>query len=164
MIHIFDRIGSNKWAILVIDALGNRPMRFNEVLRSIAGTSHRMLTLTLKALDRDGLVVRRVFATIPPKVEYKLTPLGRSLLEPVRALIDWTQKNQAKVEAARAALDARCRRRRRHAPTRDHQSCQQTCGHVSCREGSNRRTSSGAFEICALAPRRRGGAGRGTHL
>jgi len=106
MIHFFDRIGG-KWAIMVIDALGNRPMRFNEVLRSIAGISHRMLTLTLKALDRDGLVVRRVFATIPPKVEYKLTPLGRSLIEPVRALIDWTQKNQAKVEAARAAFDAR---------------------------------------------------------
>ena len=80
-------------------------MRFNEVLRSIAGTSRRMLTLRLKALDRDGLV-RRVFATIPPKVEYKLTALDRSLLEPVRTLIDWTQKNQAKVEAARAALDA----------------------------------------------------------
>lgn len=107
MIHIFDRIGGKKWAILVIDALGNGPMRFNEVLRSIAGISPQMLTLTLKALERDGLVVRRVFATIPPKVEYKLTPLGRSLIEPVRALIDWAQKNQAKVEAARAAFDAR---------------------------------------------------------
>ena len=62
MIHIFDRIGGNKWVILVIDALRNRSMRFNEALRSIAGISHRMLTLTLKALDRDRLVVRRVFA------------------------------------------------------------------------------------------------------
>ena len=94
IIHIFDRIGGKKWAILVIDALGNGPMRFNEVLRSIAGISPQMLTLTLKALERDGLVVRRVFATIPPKVEYKLTPLGRSLIEPVRALIDWATRTR----------------------------------------------------------------------
>ena len=164
MIHIFDRIGGNKWAILVIDALGNRPMRFNEVLRSIAGTSHRMLTLTLKALDRDGLVVRRVFATIPPKVEYKLTPLGRSLLEPVRApdRLDAEEPGQGRSRSHRlgraGAGDAA------DMLQRGINSRVTTCGHVWCREGSNRRTSSGAFEIRTFAPRRHGGAGRGTHL
>ncbi len=80
-------------------------MRFNELKREIGGISQRMLTLTLRGLERDGLVTRTVFPTIPPRVDYELTALGRSLLEPVSALGDWALKNIARIELARAKFD-----------------------------------------------------------
>ena len=87
---VLDRVG-DKWSVLVVVMLGDRPTRFNELRRSIASISQRMLTLTLRALERDGLVTRTMFPTIPPRVEYELTKLGRSLLEPVGALSHWAR-------------------------------------------------------------------------
>jgi DNA-binding HxlR family transcriptional regulator len=101
---VLSRIG-DKWSVLIVSRLGARPMRFNEMKREIGGISQRMLTLTLRGLERDGLVTRTVFATIPPRVDYALTPLGRSLLEPVQGLGDWARRNIARIEAARQAFD-----------------------------------------------------------
>jgi DNA-binding HxlR family transcriptional regulator len=104
MSSILDRIG-DKWTVMVVGTLANGPVRFNAMLRSISGISHRMLTLTLRGLQREGLIVRRAFATIPPRVEYELTPLGRSLIGPLRALFEWARLNQSEVEAARLIFD-----------------------------------------------------------
>jgi DNA-binding HxlR family transcriptional regulator len=101
---VLARIG-DKWSVLIVSRLGARPMRFNEIKREIGGISQRMLTLTLRGLERDGLVTRTVFPTIPPRVDYELTSLGRSLLEPVSALGDWALKNIARIEVARAKFD-----------------------------------------------------------
>ncbi|MDF2117823.1 helix-turn-helix domain-containing protein [Roseiarcaceae bacterium H3SJ34-1] len=98
------RIG-DKWTILVIRMLGERPMRFNELRRKIDGVSQRMLSLTLRGLERDGFVIRSVRPTVPPQVDYTLTELGTSLLVPVRALGDWAFAHEAQVEAARARYD-----------------------------------------------------------
>lgn len=75
LLQVLDRIG-DKWTVMVVGTLARGPMRFNAIQRAINGISHRMLTLTLRGLERDGMVERRAFATIPPKVEYELTPLG----------------------------------------------------------------------------------------
>jgi DNA-binding HxlR family transcriptional regulator len=101
---VLARIG-DKWSVLIVSRLGARPMRFNELKREIGGISQRMLTLTLRGLERDGLVTRTVFPTIPPRVDYELTALGRSLLVPVKALGDWALANIAKIEVARARFD-----------------------------------------------------------
>src|SRR6202044_224924 len=101
---ILARVG-DKWSILVASRLGEGPLRFNELRRSIGGISQRMLTLTLRGLERDGLVTRTVFATIPPRVDYALTPLGRDLLQPVSALGEWATRNQAKIARAREKFD-----------------------------------------------------------
>ena len=101
---VLARIGDN-WSVLIVSRLGVRPMRFNELKREIGGISQRMLTLTLRGLERDGLITRTIFATIPPRVDYELTPLGRSLLEPVMGLSAWALKHIAKIEAARARFD-----------------------------------------------------------
>lgn len=101
---VLARVG-DKWSVLIVSRLGTQPMRFNELKREIAGISQRMLTLTLRNLERDGLVTRTVFATIPPRVDYELTTLGRSLLVPVNALADWALKNAPKIEVARAKFD-----------------------------------------------------------
>jgi DNA-binding HxlR family transcriptional regulator len=101
---VLARIG-DKWSVLIVSRLGAKPMRFNELKREIGGISQRMLTLTLRGLERDGLVTRTVFPTIPPRVDYELTALGRSLLEPVSALGDWALKNIARIELARAKFD-----------------------------------------------------------
>src|SRR5262245_53005157 len=86
--EVLARVG-DKWTVLTVSILGRGPMRFNELKRAIGGVSQRMLTLTLRALERDGLVTRTVFPSIPPRVEYELTALGRSLLSPVTALASW---------------------------------------------------------------------------
>ena len=83
------------------------PKRFNEIRRSIGDISQRMLTLTLRALERDGLVTRTVFPTVPPRVDYELTDLGRGLSQPVIALGMWAREHQAEIEAARARFDGR---------------------------------------------------------
>src|ERR1700760_3338 len=101
---VLSRIG-DKWSVLIVSRLGKQPMRFNELKRDIAGISQRMLTLTLRGLERDGLITRTVFPTIPPRVDYELTALGRSLLEPVSALGDWALKNIGRIDAARVKFD-----------------------------------------------------------
>jgi len=103
---ILSRVG-DKWSMLVIMLLGEGPRRFNEIKRIVDGISQRMLTLTLKGLERDGLVTRTMFPTIPPRVDYELTDLGRSLREPVLALGGWVQSNLPEIEAAREKFDER---------------------------------------------------------
>jgi DNA-binding HxlR family transcriptional regulator len=104
---ILARVG-DKWSILVVSRLGEGALRFNELRRSIGGISQRMLTLTLRGLERDGLVTRTVFPTIPPRVDYALTPLGRDLLDPVATLGAWAIRNQAKIARAREQFDGNC--------------------------------------------------------
>ena len=104
---ILARIG-DKWSVLIVSRLGNGRMRFNELKRDIGGISQRMLTLTLRNLERDGLITRTVFPTVPPRVDYELTSLGRSLLVPVSALGDWARNNRGKIEEAQARFDRGC--------------------------------------------------------
>jgi DNA-binding HxlR family transcriptional regulator len=103
---VLARVG-DKWSVLVIMMLGQGPRRFNELKRMIGGISQRMLTLTLRGLERDGLVTRTVFPTIPPRVDYELTALGRGLWEPVEALGLWARDHQAEIETARGRFDGR---------------------------------------------------------
>ncbi len=103
--EVLSRVG-DKWTILVVGELGGGPRRFNEIRRALGSISQRMLTLTLRSLERDGLVTRTVFPTIPPKVEYELTRLGRSLLEPVSRIGLWARQNRAAIEDARRRFDA----------------------------------------------------------
>ncbi len=103
---VLARIG-DKWSVLIVSRLGNGTKRFNELKREIGGISQRMLTLTLRNLERDGLVRRTVFPTVPPRVDYELTELGRSLLAPVSALGDWARINRARIEGAQIAFDGR---------------------------------------------------------
>jgi DNA-binding HxlR family transcriptional regulator len=91
----------------VIMMLGSGPRRFNEIKRMVGGISQRMLTLTLRGLERDGLVTRTVFPTIPPRVDYELTELGRGLSKPVEALGAWAHEHQPEIESARAQFDGR---------------------------------------------------------
>jgi DNA-binding HxlR family transcriptional regulator len=102
--EVLARVG-DKWSVLVVTKLGGGPQRFNELRRSIGGISQRMLTLTLRGLERDGLITRTVFPVIPPRVDYALTALGRDLLEPVSALGDWALRNQIKIARAREQFD-----------------------------------------------------------
>lgn len=102
--QVLDRIG-DKWTVMVVGILSRGPMRFNALMRAIGGVSHRMLTLTLRGLERDGLVKRTAFPTIPPKVEYELTELGQSLIKPLKNLANWAQVNRPIVEAARTRFD-----------------------------------------------------------
>jgi DNA-binding HxlR family transcriptional regulator len=101
---VLARIG-DKWSVLIVSRLGARSMRFNELKREIGGISQRMLTLTWRGLERDGLITRTIFPTIPPRVDYELTALGRSLLEPVMGLSAWALRNIGKIETARAKFD-----------------------------------------------------------
>lgn len=103
---ILARIG-DKWSVLVVMSLGDGTFRFNELKRHIDGISQRMLTLTLRGLERDGLVERTFFPTIPPKVNYALTELGRSLREPVGALGQWAIEHRGTVERSRDLYDRR---------------------------------------------------------
>jgi DNA-binding HxlR family transcriptional regulator len=100
------RLG-DKWSVLVIMMLRDGPKRFSELKREVVGISQRMLTLTLRALERDGVVRRTVFTTVPPSVEYELTDLGRSFAEPIVALGGWVFRNHALIQQARADFDAR---------------------------------------------------------
>lgn len=102
--EILERIG-DKWTLYVLGALRDGPRRFNELRREVNGISQRMLTLTLRGLERDGLVTRTVFPSIPPRVDYGLTELGRTLLEPVAVLIHWANSSRPAIEAARAHFD-----------------------------------------------------------
>ncbi len=100
---VLDRIG-DKWSVLVLLSLGEHgTMRFTALKRAIADISQRMLAQTLRALEQDGLLTRTAFATVPPRVDYALTPLGHSLLEPIRALVDWADAHYGRVVSARRA-------------------------------------------------------------
>lgn len=106
LLQVLDRIG-DKWTVMVVGVLAKGPTRFNAIQRAISGISHRMLTLTLRGLERDGLVERRAFATIPPKVEYELSPSGQSLIEPLDTLMEWAQSHRPGIEGARTDYDGR---------------------------------------------------------
>ncbi|HEX2735719.1 MAG TPA: helix-turn-helix domain-containing protein [Polyangiaceae bacterium] len=93
-----------KWTLLILGALTKAPvLRYNDLQRAVVGISQRMLTLRLKKLEENGLVKRTIFATVPPRVDYELTPLGLTLIEPMQALLDWTIDNRAAMEQARRA-------------------------------------------------------------
>ena len=102
---LLSRIG-DKWTVLVVSTLGDGPRRFNELRREIPSVSQRMLTLTLRNLERDGIVSRAVTPTIPPRVDYALTELGHSLLRPVTALSEWALANVETIHSAQAQFDA----------------------------------------------------------
>jgi DNA-binding HxlR family transcriptional regulator len=109
-----DRIG-DKWTVLIVGVLEQGPLRYREILRAIDGISQRMLTLTLRGLERDGLVTRTVFPTIPPRVDYELTDLGRNLMEPLRSLQAWAVKHRPSILAARKRFADRERAAQRKA-------------------------------------------------
>lgn len=101
---VLSRVG-DKWTVLVVELLGRGPMRFSELRRMIGNISQKMLTTTLRNLERDGFVTRTVYPTIPPRVDYELTDLGRELLGPVRALGEWARLNIDRINAARERYD-----------------------------------------------------------
>ena len=105
---VLARVG-DKWSVLIIMLLGDGPKRFNEIKRMVGGISQRMLTLTLRGLERHGLVTRTVFPTIPPRVDYELTDLGRSLWKPVEALGSWAREHLTEIETAKRRFDERAK-------------------------------------------------------
>jgi DNA-binding HxlR family transcriptional regulator len=104
--EVLSRVG-DKWSLQIISRLGEGTLRFSELKRSVEGISQRMLTLTLRQLERDGLVKRRVYATVPPKVEYTLSEFGRTILIPVSELANWALTYRLQIQAARDAYDSR---------------------------------------------------------
>jgi DNA-binding HxlR family transcriptional regulator len=112
--EVLDRVG-DKWSLLVIAMLEESPTRrarFSELKRRIPGISQRMLTATLRSLERDGLRSREVYAEVPPRVEYELTPLGKRFMQPVRGLVAWLQLNWSTIRAARERFDRRVQGRK----------------------------------------------------
>jgi DNA-binding HxlR family transcriptional regulator len=103
--EILDLVG-DKWTLYIIVTLRNGPVRFNQLRRQIDGISQRMLTINLRGLERDGLVKRTLFPTVPPRVDYELTDIGRTLLVPVMSLVEWANRNQREIGAARSRYDA----------------------------------------------------------
>src|SRR5579863_1474196 len=108
--EVLNRVG-DKWSVLVVSLLGDGTKRFSELRRMIEGISQRMLTLTLKGLERDGLITRTMYPTIPPRVEYELTATGRTLLAPIESLAKWATANRATIQEARDRFDTRAARR-----------------------------------------------------
>lgn len=106
MRDVLTRVG-DKWSVLVVVLLGDGARRFSELRRTVEGISQRMLTVTLRGLERDGLVVRTVFPTVPPRVEYALNPLGKTLLKPLKELASWAIASRREIERARAEFDRR---------------------------------------------------------
>ncbi|MFE5326623.1 winged helix-turn-helix transcriptional regulator [Embleya sp. NPDC056575] len=104
--QILDRV-ADKWSLLVIAILESRTLRFTELRREIDGISQRMLTVTLRQLERDGLVRRTVYPVVPPRVDYALTPMGTTLHTTIRSLVTWTEEHQERIAEARAEYDAR---------------------------------------------------------
>jgi DNA-binding HxlR family transcriptional regulator len=109
---VLNRVG-DKWSVQIVALLGDGPLRFSELRRSIEGISQRMLTLTLRGLERDGLITRTVFPEIPPRVDYELTRLGSTLLEPLTALAEWASEYRTSIQEAREKFDARQAKQRR---------------------------------------------------
>ncbi len=112
--QILDRV-ADKWSLLVIALLDQRSLRFTELKRKIDGVSQRMLTRTLRHLERDGLVERTVYPTVPPRVDYALTPLGASLHTTIKALVVWTESHQNEIATARNSYDRRARDAEAHS-------------------------------------------------
>jgi DNA-binding HxlR family transcriptional regulator len=104
--EVLNRVG-DKWSVLIVQLLADGPKRFSELRRAIEGISQRMLTLTLKGLERDGLVIRTVYPTVPPRVEYELTGLGRTLRKPIQTLAKWAQENRERIQQSRNRYDAK---------------------------------------------------------
>ncbi|MEV6249471.1 helix-turn-helix domain-containing protein [Streptomyces sp. NPDC051742] len=104
--QILDRV-ADKWSLLVIALLDRRVLRFTELKREIDGVSQRMLTVTLRQLERDGLVKRTVHPVVPPRVDYELTALGGTLHTTIRSLVTWTERHQNEIAAAREEYDAK---------------------------------------------------------
>jgi len=101
---------ADKWTALIIHCLATRTLRYNEMQRAVAGISQKMLTQTLRALEEDGLISRKVYPVIPPMVEYTLTPLGRTLVTPLQAICEWAETHLPKIEAHRRTCRSRPRR------------------------------------------------------
>ena len=102
--EVLSRIG-DKWTVLVVGALSREPRRFNEIARTVEAISQRMLTLTLRGLERDGMVTRTAYPTSPPRVDYELTRLGRTLIEPLIALYNWASKHRPAILESRRKFD-----------------------------------------------------------
>ncbi|TDE09457.1 winged helix-turn-helix transcriptional regulator [Jiangella asiatica] len=102
--EVIDHV-AGKWSVGVIVAAAHGPVRFTELERAVNGVSRRMLTLTLRKLERDGLLVRTVYPTVPPKVEYELTDVARELLDTLRQLTDWAERHRMTITQARATYD-----------------------------------------------------------
>jgi len=102
--EILSRVG-DKWTVLVIVQLREGPLRFSDIKRRLGSISQKMLTSTLRALERDGFLTRTVYPTVPPRVDYALTPLGRDLLQPVTTMADWATRNVDAIDRARARFD-----------------------------------------------------------
>jgi len=102
--EMLDRVG-DKWSLLVIGVLREGPLRFGLLRENVPGISQRMLTLTLRKLERDGMVGRQAFAEVPPRVEYRLTPMGETLIEPVMGLVRWTLEHHLDIESSRESYD-----------------------------------------------------------
>jgi DNA-binding HxlR family transcriptional regulator len=103
---VLDRI-ADKWTVLIVGALEDKTKRFGELRREIGGVSQKMLTQTLRGLERDGVVARRIYASVPPKVEYSLTELGQTLVHILEAIREWSEKNIEAVLQARGNYDAK---------------------------------------------------------
>lgn len=103
---VLDRV-ADRWTLLTLAYLAERSHRFTELLRKIDGVSRRMMTVTLRQLERDGLVLRTVHPTVPPRVDYELTPLGADLHQTVQVLSDWSDRHEAEIAAARSAYDSK---------------------------------------------------------
>lgn len=112
--EVLNRVG-DKWSVQIVALLGDGPMRFSELRRAIEGISQRMLTLTLRGLERDGLITRTVFPEIPPRVDYELTRLGKTLLDPISALADWAEQYRTSIHEAREKFDARAKQKVKRA-------------------------------------------------
>lgn len=106
VVDVLARIG-DKWTVMVIGTLSQGALRYNEIQRRVDGISQRMLTLTLKGLEQDGLVSRTMYPTIPPRVDYELTGLGHSLIVPLRVLFDWASEHRGEIVAARNAFETK---------------------------------------------------------
>jgi DNA-binding HxlR family transcriptional regulator len=103
---VLGRIG-DKWSIYVISQLDEHTLRFTDLKRGVDGISQRMLTVTLRGLERDGIVSRTVYPVVPPRVEYALTPMGRTLLETIGTLVNWAEDHLVEIQGSRAAYDTR---------------------------------------------------------
>jgi DNA-binding HxlR family transcriptional regulator len=115
--EILDRVG-DKWSLYIIATLHDGPLRFNEIKREMNGISQRMLTLTLRSLERDGLLTRTVSSSTPLRVDYELTPVGHSLRTPIVGLITWAIDNRSRMEKSRAAYDRSAAKKTAAASTR----------------------------------------------
>ncbi len=108
--EVLNRVG-DKWSVQIVALLGDGAMRFSELRRSIEGISQRMLTLTLRGLERDGLVTRTVFPEIPPRVDYELTKLGKTLLAPIQGLAEWAEEYRTSIQEAREKFDSSAKKK-----------------------------------------------------